>query len=248
MRLKRLQKHWDAFGEQDPLWAILTRPDKKGNRWDRNEFFRSGALEVEGVMAYAASLGVRLRRRSALDFGCGVGRLTAALAAHFEEVVGVDIAPSMIRRAREWTTNERCRFVLNETDDLRPFEDGRFDLVYTNIVLQHIPTRHVRRYLGEFVRVLAGGGLLIFQLPAGPRPTGGAASLKARLKSRLPAPVRAAWDTLRRRGEFPRMDMHVMPPDEVKQVVDKAGARVLDIVPDQSAGPSWLGYRYCVTR
>ena len=39
MDLKELQKHWHQFGKQDPMWAILTWPDKKGNKWSVDEFF-----------------------------------------------------------------------------------------------------------------------------------------------------------------------------------------------------------------
>jgi SAM-dependent methyltransferase len=56
--------------------------------------------------------------------------------------------------------------VLNTADDLRPFESGSFDLVYSRYVLQHLPGRAmVRSYLAEFIRVLRPGGLLVFQLP-----------------------------------------------------------------------------------
>jgi len=249
VRLRRLQKHWEAFARRDPLWAILTSPGRDGNRWDPEEFFRSGIDEVAALMRYVASLGVALPRRRALDFGCGVGRLTRALARHFDEAWGVDISPSMIRQARQWSQGEACRFVLNETSDLRQLPDGHFDLVYSNIVLQHIPPRHARRYLRELVRVTSPGGLLIFQLPVGPRPgTAAPARLKARVKARLPAPLRSAWDGLRRWREFPRMDMHGTPREEVERIVRDAGGRVVDVLPDQSAGTAWPGFRYCVTR
>jgi SAM-dependent methyltransferase len=231
------------------MWAILTAPGRDGNRWDPEQFFRSGIDEVAALMAYVASLGVELPRRRALDFGCGIGRLTRALARHFDEAWGVDISPSMIRQAREWSRGEACRFVLNETDDLRQLPGAHFDLVYSNIVLQHVPPRHARRYLRELVRVLSPGGLLVFQLPAGPAAAGPApAGLKARVKRLLPAPLRTAWDALRRWREFPRMDMYGLPREEVTRVVEDAGGRLVDVLPDESAGPAWPGYRYCVTR
>jgi len=65
----------------------------------RNEFFESGLKEINAVMRYVESLGIDVSRRRALDFGCGVGRLTQAIANYFEEVYGVDIALSMIEQA-----------------------------------------------------------------------------------------------------------------------------------------------------
>ncbi len=34
MELNELQKHWNQFGKQDPLWAIATWDDKKGNKME----------------------------------------------------------------------------------------------------------------------------------------------------------------------------------------------------------------------
>jgi ubiquinone/menaquinone biosynthesis C-methylase UbiE len=95
-------------------------------------------------------------RARALDFGCGVGRLTRALAAHFERVIGIDVAASMIRQARQLNADVRgCEFVLNERADLSIVESGSVDFVYSSIVLEHIERPYVERYLGEFVRVLS---------------------------------------------------------------------------------------------
>ena len=76
MNLTDLQRHWDAFGRHDPMWAILTDPARKGGRWTADEFFATGVTEIGAVMAAARALGLPARRRRALDFGCGLGRLT----------------------------------------------------------------------------------------------------------------------------------------------------------------------------
>ena len=77
-----------------------------------------------------------------LDFGCGVGRLTLALAAHFREVVGVDIAPSMLERAEKYKgPASNVSYVLNGREDLSQFPDGSFDFVHASIVLQHMSPR-----------------------------------------------------------------------------------------------------------
>ena len=83
------------------------------------------------------------------------GRLTRVLCEHFDECVGVDIAPSMIRHARRFNQFEdRCRYVLNGADDLAVLPDDHFDFVYTYIVLQHMRPKYMKRYIAEFMRVL----------------------------------------------------------------------------------------------
>ena len=99
MNLRESQRNWDALGKADPLWTVLTWPEKKGNQWDTDEFFKTGADEIEAVMRSLESLGLDPPRGKALDFGCGVGRLTQALAGRFDEAHGVDIAESMIDMA-----------------------------------------------------------------------------------------------------------------------------------------------------
>lgn len=184
-----LQRHWDAFGRIDPLWAILTDPNRRGNRWDPVEFFATGREEIAAHLAHAASLGVPGRRRRALDFGCGAGRLTQALAAHFDEAIGVDVAPSMIDLARRHNAHgDRCSYLVNEQPDLSRFPDATFDILYTGRVLQHMEPRYAESYVREFVRVLAPGGYLSFDLPSerGFFPVDGAPSSEA------PAAYRAA--------------------------------------------------------
>src|SRR5687768_10082883 len=125
MRLARLRRHWNELGRRDPLWAILTAPDKKGNRWSVDEFLQTGRDEIAALIAYLDTLHVDVARRRALDFGCGAGRLTRALADHFDEVTGVDIAASMVDIARQLHAgNPRCRFVLNEADTLEMCASG----------------------------------------------------------------------------------------------------------------------------
>src|SRR3954454_19384309 len=100
MKLDELKRNWEALGEQDALWAILSVPEKRGGGWDLDAFFETGRREVADLMALAERLERPVARAAALDFGCGVGRVTQALAEHFETVTGVDVAESMVREAR----------------------------------------------------------------------------------------------------------------------------------------------------
>ena len=147
MNLEELRANWDELGATDPLWAILTVPEYKGNRWNVEEFFRSGQVAVaERLGRIGGQLGLPVHHRRALDFGCGVGRLTQALADHFDDAHGVDIAPSMIESARAANrSGERCTYHLNERDDLEIFEDEHFDFVLSEIVLQHMRPEYALR-------------------------------------------------------------------------------------------------------
>ena len=242
LNLKALRKHWDLFASRDPLWAILTHPDRTDSRWDKREFFETGVWEIGRSLEQVEALVPNLRKRRALDFGCGVGRLTQPLAQHFEEVYGVDISASMVKQAKDFNQHgDRCQYVVNQIDDLRIFPDGHFDFIYSNITLQHMPPRYSRRYIAEFVRVLAPGGALLFQLPSTARDPG----------SRMGRVVRTfyygfVWDLLH--PGTPYMGMYGMPMDEVVRLVASNGGRLIHAAPDPAAEPEWKGYRYLVTR
>ena len=167
MRFSRLRRHWDRLGRRDPLWAALTHPDKTSGGWDREVFFQSGIDEIATVLARARTVGLTVAPRRALDFGCGAGRLTQALAAVFDRVDGVDISPAMLEAARAFNRYpERCHYHLNPAPDLSLFGDATFSFAYSTLALQHMEPRYSRVYIEEMLRVAASGALVVFQLPS----------------------------------------------------------------------------------
>ncbi len=254
MNIKHMQDNWNKWGETDPLYAILTYPQKQGGKWQLEEFFETGAREINDVLSYVEGLGIPLRRGRALDFGCGVGRLTQALARYFNEVCGVDVAPSMIEWARKYNRcGDRCLYFVNASDDLAIFPNDHFDFIYTNITLQHIEPNYSERYIEEFCRVLARQGVLIFQLPI---PGLTRAPLTERVKSLIPYPIRVpllSLYRLLRYGDlhgrpYPRIEMYAIKRESVLALLRRCRMKVVDIKPSADAGPSCEGFRYCVTK
>jgi ubiquinone/menaquinone biosynthesis C-methylase UbiE len=262
MELKELQKHWDAYGAEDPLWAILTVPEFKGGKWDPETFFDNGVQEIGEQMAIINSLGLELRHGRALDFGCGVGRLTQALCRHFNECHGVDIAPSMIQAARAFNQHgDKCHYHLNEAANLSLFTDNQFDFIYTVIVLQHMQPIYSRHYIEEFMRVLAPGGLLVFQLPselvtpppALPQPSPTRPLPFSQTLRQLYGRARQRLNTrrtppLQPQPFQPRMEMYAIPQAEVIALLRQSGCLVREIKPDAWAGPAWISYTYYVVK
>jgi SAM-dependent methyltransferase len=224
--LPRLQKNWEQLARVDPLWAVCSDDARRGNRWTAEEFFATGETEVGRVIQYVRSLGLTPDRSlAALDFGCGVGRLTRALALHFRECHGVDISPTMIRMAREFNHDHAgCQFHLNERDDLELFPDGAFGFVYTSIVLQHIPRRLVEDYLLELTRVLRVGGILVFQVPEREN-----ASVWRKLRTRMA--LRRRFGRLLSRKNAPPfyVEMHCFPERDIRRLLSGRPLRLVDV-------------------
>ncbi len=243
MNPARLRKTWDALSAADPWRAILGRPGETGPT-DAGELFASGMWEIKEAMERAGELGLPARRRAALDFGCGAGRLTQALAEYFDVVTGVDVSPAMLELARRHNRHGgRCRYVLVETADLRQFPNASFDFIYSNITLQHVPPRLTRSYLAEFLRLLAPDGLLMFHLPSHRRRPAVARWLPGNLYPRL---ARLAWAAAH--PGRPVVPMYGVRPKTVKAWIEGSGGRVLAAEPRDSAGPEWVSFRYSVAK
>lgn len=241
MEFKQTQEHWDALGRDDAMWAVLTDPGRKGG-WTREEFLATGREEIAETLALLDRVGIQVPRRAALDFGCGAGRLTVALSEHFERAVGVDIASSMLAQARRNAEGRPCEFVLEADGSLGSLSDVAFDLVYTARVLQHMAPEHADRYLGEFLRVLAPGGVLVFQRPSMPSRT--VLGLGMRL-----APV-SVTNALRRvvTRSARTMEMHGTSGADIRRVIEAAGGRIVHRERDGKAGPHWVSWTYVVRK
>lgn len=242
MGLDYVKRTYEQWGSEDPMYAVLTRHDRAGGRWDPEEFFRHGRDEVADVVAYLDRLGIDIRGVRALDFGCGLGRLSQALASYADEVVGVDIAASMVEAARSYNRHgERVRYVVNSQPDLAMFDDASFDLVYSNITLQHIPPRYARMYIREFFRVVRPGRHVLFQMRSGPRIEPG--SLRAFLYRLNRENLRHLIQRLRGRAPY---EIHFMAREQVEEVIAEAGGRVVDVI--SVGGKRRENFRYCAVR
>lgn len=254
MKLDDTQRHWDEFARQDPMFAILTDPAKRGNRWDPEAFFLTGQHDIDGTMQTLAGLGLPLARARALDFGCGLGRLVQALARHFDVVTGVDISASMVEQARALNQfGDRVQYVVNTSEALEQFPSASFDLVHSVLVLQHLEPRYARGYIAEFLRLLKPGGVAWFQVPHRfwvrkwlrhywPR--------LAPFTGWCPEPVLCSAIQLANRliNAYPRMEMHHVPRPDVERVARDAGCVVLQVFPDQCAGEMFDSFTYAVQK
>lgn len=241
--LRSVRGVFEDLGREDPMYAALSRNNYRGNRWDAEAFFETGRSEIADVLAYVAGLGLRLKFERALDFGCAVGRLTQALADHFQEAVGVDIASSMVERAREYNTRgARVTYLVNAAPDLALFDADTFDFIYSNKVLQHIPPENQLGYMSEFVRVLRPGGIAVFQTRNGPVVQPG--SVRGLLYTLNRTYFRRFAQRIRRR---PAYEMHFVARSRVQETIAAAGGRIVDVV-DLSRSKPEKSLRYCVAK
>lgn len=154
-------KAWEKFGRDEPYFGVLA--DEKFTlekiRQNRDEFFASGNDAVEQFLGRCEGHFGKLRRERALDHGCGVGRLTFALARQFANVVALDVSPSMLAEAKA----NAAEFGLSNadfrlSDDLLSNAAGKYDFVNSYMVLQHVPVRRGLRIVSRLLDRLDEGG------------------------------------------------------------------------------------------
>lgn len=230
MRFSELKSNWEEFGTSQPFSAVLTDFEET----DKDEFFALGRKEVEGLLGLLQQVGWE-PRGSALDFGSGLGRLSQALSAHFESVLGVDVAQSMVDKAtRLNTSGDRCRFMVNTRPDLSILPSESVDLVYTNLVLQHMAPRYEAAYIREFFRVVKPSGIVAFQVCD---PVRG-----QMIKANAPEWLLRPYRRLRGKAQGPAMQMYGMSRDRIERVVTSAGSSVL--LQTQMDSPGYPGRLY----
>jgi trans-aconitate methyltransferase len=210
--LEQIRDGWNAAAEQDAMGNILTT----GRAWDPDEFFATGRAEIQGCFEHLDGLGLRGEKRErALDFGCGVGRLTNGLADHYKWVTGVDIAPEMCAKAR---AHPRIHYYCDASLDR--FDAGTFDLIYSNLVLQHMPQPIAYDYIAQFIRILHPDGLAVFEIPEGPE----------------------------YRHPEDHLSMYASDRATIEQVVKDAGGMVVDVDIVKCEAGAWIPYRYAAKR
>jgi len=169
---KEMYDWWDGAAKCNALTAILSSKE----RWDIDEFFKSGEPWLEGCIALANLANVKLGGEIALDFGCGVGRMTRALLKLYKRAIGIDISDEMIRLARSYANSLPLEFLQVAQAPL-PLADRSVDLSYSTIVIQHIPSPHNLIIVDELFRV--SRKVVLFDAPShqlhpdGPQPGNG---------------------------------------------------------------------------
>ena len=144
----------------------------KGEMWLRDEIARAEAPDyIQAPLRRQFERFGSIEGRRVLDFGCGCGSSTLVLARlGAAQVVGVEPDKEFVAvarlRVRDSGLAERIAvYHVPETTAL-PFDDGRFDAVVMNAVLEHIPPGTRQSHLREIWRVIAPGGrLLIGETP-----------------------------------------------------------------------------------
>lgn len=144
---------WDTFGQGTdvPELDVVTGYSAWAETYDR-----PGNPVVAAEQAAVWPLLEESPPGRALDAACGTGRHSRRLADLGHQVVGVDLTPAMMERAR--AAVPEARFLRGDLSRL-PLEAGSVDLAVLALALDHAPD--VSGPIGELARVVRPGGRVL---------------------------------------------------------------------------------------
>jgi 2-polyprenyl-3-methyl-5-hydroxy-6-metoxy-1,4-benzoquinol methylase len=168
-KIRNTDQDWKRVAEQEPYWGVLSREDYRQAGMDAKrlgEFMASGEQYIAHLFALIRKhLNPEFAPARGLDFGCGVGRLLIPMAKRVRSAVGVDIAPAMLDLCRKHAAEAGVSNVeLFAGDDVLSGLQGKFDVVNTYIVLQHIPPARGYRLIQALTDRLSIGGVASLQM------------------------------------------------------------------------------------
>lgn len=245
MSLQKIKKQWETLGRLDPLWA-MTGTNKFGT-WDIDEFLSTGDRQIDHLMTYIGKFGYPHERTCALDYGCGVGRKARGFRNHFNTYLGLDIAESLISKAREiHKTTPDTNFRVVTESPLTSFADNSFDLIYCWSVLHHLPNDHIQQLLNSFVRLVKPHGLLVFTV-IHEMWIIYHIQLRRRLFALL-SRIGVSETTLYKRLHLYPQQVHTISRDQAVAYLNGTGANILEISPDEARKHAHQYWTYYVTK
>lgn len=149
---------WHIIGQSNPYYGVITDDRFKSDvitEQAKEEFYEGGLSEIEGHLHAMRQHFGTFAPASALDFGCGVGRLTRGLATFIGDVVGVDVSTGMLGEARRFT---KPGLIFADV-----IPDRSFDWLVSIIVFQHIVPERGYALLRQLLGSLALGGGVTLQ-------------------------------------------------------------------------------------
>lgn len=236
--LERTGAVWTRLGQEAPHWSVLTQDQYRPARIAETQaaFYATGERDralLRDMLARHGLAPSALPR--VVEFGCGVGRATVAIAEDFREVIACDISPGHLalgRRAASEAGRGNIGWFQSKVE--RPMPGGRYDLWFSRLVLQHNPPPVMAWLLATAFARLAPGGVAVFQVPTH------AEGYRFSLGEYLARAPRA------------EMEMHVLPQAHVFRLAAAARLQVLEVREDThlvaSARSDWLSNLFVLRR
>jgi SAM-dependent methyltransferase len=219
---QRIGESWKRLGQSEPHWSVVTAEQFKSDRIKQTEhaFYATGRQDTDRIRAFFTRNKLALESSyTCLEFGCGVGRATAAISRIMKRVYAVDISAPHLELARAWLNKIDATNVdliqLRSIPDIERLPE--FDLLYSVIVFQHNPPPVIAHLMDVLFSKVRRGGYVLFQVP----------TYRSGYSFR--------WNEYLSDTRH-EMEMHVLPQSEVLRLFRKHGIAAIEVQEDGLTG------------
>lgn len=233
----KIETDWEHRHQTEQMKAVM------GKDMETADFFKSGEARFSSVIKPFAG---DLATASALEIGCGPGRILRAIATEAGKAIGVDVSDTACATARKNLAQyDNVEIVKNDGAGLDGIESDSVDLVVSFDVFQHIPTFAIQQaYLRETARVLKPDGKFVIQVKtdSGWLRLFGIPLFPRRFRSYVPGILMDFALKLSGIRDDRLKDTwrgHLIPHRELTQVFARNGLKVADCLPD-GKGLRWI--------
>jgi 2-polyprenyl-3-methyl-5-hydroxy-6-metoxy-1,4-benzoquinol methylase len=169
---KSTDRSWEKRGKINPYYGVLTEKKYRNTNLTqelKEEFSRTGADHINHVIGKVKQhVAPAYSVRTALDFGCGTGRLVVPLAGIADGVTGIDVSEAMLAEARKNCESRSLKNVtLVKSDDNLSLVTGRFNFIHSIVVFQHIPASRGKKIFRRLLELLEPGGVCVVHFTYG---------------------------------------------------------------------------------
>jgi SAM-dependent methyltransferase len=224
---------WSQLGAVKPHFSVLTDaqflPENLAGNLET--FWQSGEGECERIdRTLEKYSGASAREMKAVEYGCGVGRVTMALARRFAHVDAYDVSGEHLGLAQQRASELGITNVAFHqcAPDIRKLEPC--DFLYSRIVFQHNPPPIIAHLIRMSLRALRPQGIAMFQVPV------------------YRAGYRFVFSEWLAQPPASDMEMHCFPQGKVFEIVAEEDCIALEVRDDGSSGLAYLSNSFTVRR
>lgn len=221
---EKISNTWTKLGQLEPHWSVITNEKFKKQNLNQNhlEFNLSGTHSAERIIAAMERMGLNRKfwfDKSLVELGCGVGRVTIPLSSTFGRIKAIDISKPHLEILEEEISSKQITNIdliqLNQLNVIQKLDP--IDFFYSEITLQHNSPPIQRELLENMLKKIKKKGYFYFQIPTY------IPNYEFNLEKYL-------------KIENEKMEMHMLPMNQIFEIVYESNCRILNVIRDTSTG------------
>jgi len=165
----KLRAQYAKVGPTEPHFAVSADSPEALSSVDTNiaQFWATGHAQAQELLQSLERFGLTdLKNKTAVEFGCGIGRLSFGLAGKFKKLHSYDVSDSQIILAKKASVDlgvHNCQFHLSSGNPFAAIEPT--DFFYSKNTFEHYPPPIIYQFIRNALRSLKPDGLALFQVP-----------------------------------------------------------------------------------